>query len=131
MEINAVKGVESTGNYSAVSKNSSNSIENPGNVVNIGGNSTGKNNDQLNDATKGKKSLSKAELLQVNEELNHFMGIINSDIQFAIHERSKQLMVQVVDTKDNRVLKEFPSHEMLDVMANIREYIGALLDKKA
>ncbi|MBC8015441.1 MAG: flagellar protein FlaG [Sporomusaceae bacterium] len=75
--------------------------------------------------------LSKSELITINQQLNKFMSLINADIQFQVHERTKQLMVQVVDTKANKVLKEFPSHEMLDVLANIREHVGVLLDKKA
>jgi len=78
-----------------------------------------------------RKELSKEELSSINSELNKFMSFIDPDIKFMIHEKSKQLMVQFVDTKNQRVIKEFPSHEMLDMMANIREYVGALLDKRA
>lgn len=80
---------------------------------------------------KGKTELQKNELLNVNHQLNKFMTLINADIQFELHEKTKQLMVQVVDTKEHKVLKEFPSHEMLDVLANIRDYVGVLLDEKA
>ncbi|MPN54839.1 hypothetical protein SDC9_202516 [bioreactor metagenome] len=59
------------------------------------------------------------------------MEMINSDIQFQLHEKTKQLIVQVVDMRDGKVLKEFPPHELLDTMAKIQEYVGLLLDKKA
>ncbi len=90
-----------------------------------------KDNQQTADGLKGNKELSKEELQKVNSELNKFMSLINSDIQFSLHERTKQLMVQVIDTRDQKVIKEFPSHEMLDIMANIREYVGVLLDRRA
>lgn len=128
MEISAVKTVEPTVNYPSTSKIDSAPI------VKSEESSThenGKLNNQANGDGKGKKDLNKEELMQVNKELNHFMSLIGSDIQFAVHEKSKQLMVQVVDSKDHKVLKEFPSHQILDIMANIKEYVGALVDKRA
>ena len=39
-------------------------------------------------------------------------------------------MDQVVDAKDQRVIKEFLPHELLDTLAAISDYVGILLDKK-
>ena len=77
-----------------------------------------------------RKELNKDELVEMNAALNKFLQIINSDIQFALHEKTQRLMVQVVDSKEQKVLREFPAHELLDTMAKIREYVGAILDKK-
>ena len=77
-----------------------------------------------------KKEINKEELVEMNAALNKFLQIINSDIQFALHEKTQRLMVQVVDVKEQKVLREFPAHELLDTMAKIREYVGAILDKK-
>lgn len=67
----------------------------------------------------------------MSAEMTKFMQLANSDIQFQLHEETKKLIVQVVDTKTNTVLKEFPPHEFLDTIAKIREFVGFLLDKKA
>lgn len=80
---------------------------------------------------KMQKNLTKEEINQLTSEMTNFMQLINSDIQFQLHEKTKQLIVQVVDMRDGTVLKEFPPHELLDTMAKIREYVGILLDKKA
>lgn len=77
------------------------------------------------------KNISKEDLSNVTSELNKLLQLMNPDIQFAIHERTKQLMVQVVSVKDKQIIREFPSHELLDTIANIRDYVGVLLDKKA
>jgi flagellar protein FlaG len=66
----------------------------------------------------------------MTQEMNKFLQLLDADLQFILHEGTKQLMVQVVDTKDQKVLKEFPPHELLDTMAKIRDYVGLLLDKK-
>lgn len=71
------------------------------------------------------------DLNSLTQELNKFMDSLNVDIQFAIHDKTKQVMVQVLDIKEQRVLREYPAHELLDTLAAIREYVGVLLDKKA
>ncbi|HWQ89284.1 MAG TPA: flagellar protein FlaG [Desulfitobacteriaceae bacterium] len=66
----------------------------------------------------------------MTQEMNKFMQLLDADLKFVLHEGTKQLMVQVVDTREQKVLKEFPPHELLDTMAKIRDYVGLLLDKK-
>ncbi len=63
------------------------------------------------------------------DAMNQFFAENDTNIQFKIHQKSNKLMVQVVDDA-NRVIKEFPSHEYLDMVAAIRDYVGILLDKK-
>lgn len=65
------------------------------------------------------------------ESLNKFMDLMTADIRFTMHEKSNRLMVQLVSEKDQTVLREYPSKEFLDMIANIREFVGVLTDKKA
>ena len=76
-------------------------------------------------------SLTKEDLETVAADLSDFMQSLNTDIEFSIHEKSGRMMVKVVDTKTQDVLKEFPPEELLDTIGAIRDYVGALLDKKA
>ena len=75
-------------------------------------------------------SLTKEDLETVAADLSDFMKSLNTDIEFSIHEKSGRMMVKVVDTKTHDVLKEFPPEELLDTIGAIRDYVGALLDKK-
>lgn len=75
------------------------------------------------------QEMSPEEAQNVSVEMNKFMRMLNSNIRFVLHEKTNTRMVQVVDNKDNTVIKEFPSHELLDIKAKIREYVGILLDK--
>lgn len=77
------------------------------------------------------KPLSRDEAEQVTDRMNKLMELMNTDLQFSLHEKTKRLIVQMVDKRDGTVLKEFPPHELLDTIANIQEYVGLLLDKKA
>lgn len=129
MEINAVKAVESAINYPVVS-NSDNKA---------GLQKAGVENDKLKGQAesadkakeKDKKELTKDEINEINGVLNTFMNTIDSDLHFVLHDKTKELMLQVVDRRDNKVVKEIPSRDMLDVIARIRESVGALFDKRA
>jgi flagellar protein FlaG len=82
-------------------------------------------------AAEGKQPQGTRDIEAVSQEMNKFMELLNADIRFTIHKKTGKLMVQVVDVKKDKVLKELPPHEMLDTMAKIRDYVGFLLDKKA
>ncbi|WP_425058503.1 hypothetical protein SCACP_31570 [Sporomusa carbonis] len=86
--------------------------------------------DSTTNANTKEEDINKDKLSEVTDELNKFMQIINADLRFAMHEKTQRLMVQVVDTKEQKVLKEFPPHELLDTIAKIRDFVGVLLDKK-
>ncbi len=77
-----------------------------------------------------KTAVNERELTELTDALNKFMTDMNADLQFAIHEKTNRMMVKLVDIKTQKVLKEFPPHELLDTLAAISEYVGALLDKK-
>lgn len=76
-------------------------------------------------------NITREDAKNMTDAMNKFMESLNADLQFAVHEGTKRMIVRVVDTKTKKVLKEFPPHELLDTLAAISEYVGALLDKKA
>jgi flagellar protein FlaG len=91
---------------------------------------TPKNDETVVNNVQNVPQISRDDIKNITLELNKFLQLLNADLQFAMHEETKQLMVQVIDTKEQKVLKEFPPHELLDTIAKIRDYVGLLLDKK-
>lgn len=82
---------------------------------------------------KANKTVDKlAELHRITTAINQFVEATDTDthIQFKIHEKTNELMVQVVDQKTDKVIREYPSQEFLDTIAAIRSYVGMLLDKR-
>lgn len=67
----------------------------------------------------------------VSKAMNHFMQLMNADLQFSVHEKTHRVMVKLVDDSTKEVLKEIPSEEFLDMVAKIQEYVGMLVDKEA
>lgn len=77
-----------------------------------------------------KKPVTVAELKKITAAMNQFVETMDTNIRFKFHEKTKELMVQVVDQSNNKVLKEIPSKEFLDTIAVIRSVVGMMLDKK-
>ena len=82
-------------------------------------------------ATQDKDGKEKEVVENTVESLNKFMDLMTADIRFSMHQKSNRLMVQLVSVKDQSVLREYPSKEFLDMIANIRDFVGILTDKKA
>jgi flagellar protein FlaG len=73
---------------------------------------------------------SKESMETVTDGLNDFMQSLNTNLKFVLHQKTDTLMVQIVDIKSQKVLREAPPKEILDVVAKIHDLIGALIDQK-
>ena len=87
-------------------------------------------NKQNTETTADKNQPTEHQLENVTEQLNNFMQSMNTDIHFVLHTKTNTLMIQVEDSKNHKVLKECPAHELLDMVARLRDYVGAFVDKK-
>lgn len=65
-------------------------------------------------------------VMQANETADAF----NLGLRFKLHEATDRIMVQVVNIADNEVVKEIPPERILNLMGQIQEMIGVLLDEK-
>lgn len=54
----------------------------------------------------------------------------NSHFEFKIHDRTGRIMVNLVDTKTEEVIKEMPPEKILDLVANIWELVGIIVDER-
>jgi flagellar protein FlaG len=50
-------------------------------------------------------------------------------LSHSIHEATNMVMVQVIDTNTEEVVREIPSESRLDVMARMLEFAGLLFDE--
>ena len=128
MEINAGKTPVIMNNYSSKPSVVSSADEKVSKPINVVKPEAVK--DPLKLPDKDGDKLTHDDIDQITDGLNKFMKTINADLHFLIHEETQRLMVQVVNTNDQRVIKEFPAHELLDTLAAISDYVGILLDKK-
>jgi flagellar protein FlaG len=54
----------------------------------------------------------------------------NRSFEFSIHEKTKSIMVKVVDNDTREVIKEIPSEKILDMVANLWEMAGIMVDER-
>jgi len=65
-----------------------------------------------------------ADLLQESE------CSINFQLSFTFHKETEQLVVKVIDPNSNRVIREIPPEELLDLAVRLQEMLGLLFDKR-
>jgi flagellar protein FlaG len=63
----------------------------------------------------------------VNEKMEPY----DTQIEFSIHEKSKQVMIKIVNMNTKETIREIPSEKLTDIIANLLEVSGILVDEKA
>lgn len=73
----------------------------------------------------------KEELDKAVENIN---GLIaknaETHFEFKIHEKTGYLMAKLIDTETKEVIKEIPAEKILDLVANIWEMVGIIVDER-
>lgn len=64
------------------------------------------------------------------ENINRELKSLETNLRFSIHKQTKQIMVKIVDTQTNEVIKEIPSEKILDMVAAMMERAGLIMDKR-
>jgi flagellar protein FlaG len=64
------------------------------------------------------------------EKANKALVTSNRALEFSVHEKTKEIIVRVVDTETKEVVREIPSEKILDMVANILEMAGILVDER-
>lgn len=69
-------------------------------------------------------------IIDTIEQANKKLEGANREFEFSIHEKTKQIMVKVVDTATKEVVREIPSEKILDMVAAMCENAGLFVDEK-
>lgn len=54
----------------------------------------------------------------------------NRRFEVMVHEKTKTIMVKVVDTDTNEVIREIPPEKILDLVANLMQLAGLIVDER-
>ena len=73
---------------------------------------------------------SREQTVKVIQSMNDFLRASSSHLKFEFHEGLKEYYVTLVDNKSNEVIREIPSKKLLDMYAEMTDYLGLLVDKK-
>lgn len=65
------------------------------------------------------------------EEINKAISTYNREMRISVHEKTRQIMVKVMDTQEKKVIRELPPERVLDAFARTLELAGIIIDKKS
>lgn len=68
-------------------------------------------------------------LKAIERALKNLAGKTTS-LQFSIHEKTKQVMVKVVDSENGDIIREIPPEKNLDFLATLWKQAGILVDER-
>lgn len=74
--------------------------------------------------------LSEKTIISAIERANRALVLSNRALEFSVHEKTKEILVKVIDTETKEVIREIPSEKILDMVANILEMAGILVDER-
>lgn len=65
------------------------------------------------------------------EQVNKLLSVHNTRLEFSVHEKTKGIIVKVVNDQTGELIREVPPERVLNMVAMIWEQIGLLVDEKA
>lgn len=75
--------------------------------------------------------LQKEQMEQVAQKLQDFIGSLNKGLEFSVDEDSGKDVIKVIDRSSGDVLRQYPSEEVLDLVATLSDMTGNFVNIKA
>lgn len=85
---------------------------------------------QLTDFEKRGLPVSDKVVLDAIERVNRAISGANRRFEFSVHEKTKEIMIKVLDTDTNEVVREIPPEKILDMVAKMMEMAGIIVDER-
>lgn len=76
----------------------------------------------------GESEITESVISRYINNVNQALELSFFRLDYRIHEDTNRVMVAVVDSKTDEVLREIPPESRLDVLARIQEFVGLLFD---
>ena len=88
------------------------------------------NNKEAQVSSELKQDQNEYDVIKAIEKANSHFRTFDRRLEFTIHNSTKQIIVKVINTEDDSVIREIPSEKVLDMVAHMWEVAGILVDKK-
>lgn len=69
-------------------------------------------------------------LIDAIESANKKLVGARKELHISVHQRTKAIMVKVVDTQTNEIIREIPPEKTLDMFVKMLELAGIFVDEK-
>lgn len=74
--------------------------------------------------------ISEKSVIDAIEKANKAIIGTRTQMEFSIHEKTKEIMVKVIDSETKEVIREIPQEKILDMVAKMWEMAGILVDER-
>lgn len=71
-----------------------------------------------------------SKLRQAVDGLNEAFEVVRTHLRFRLHEDTHRYYVEIVDTLANEVVREVPPKRFLDMVADMYQFMGIIVDEK-
>jgi len=65
------------------------------------------------------------------ERSNKALRGLDTHLKLSVHQKTHQIVVKVMNTETNEIVKEIPPEKLIDLMYNLCEQLGLFVDEKA
>ncbi|WP_010681156.1 flagellar protein FlaG [Acetivibrio cellulolyticus] len=84
----------------------------------------------LSEYEKNELSVSDKVVIDAIQKANKAITGANTEFEFSIHEKTKQIMVKIINSDTHEVIKEIPPEKILDMVAKMWEMAGIMVDER-
>lgn len=84
----------------------------------------------INQQAPEEKQYPEKEIIKAIEEANKEFVAYDRRFEFSVHEKTKEIVIKVIDTKTDEVIREIPPEKILDMVAKLCELAGVFVDEK-
>jgi len=90
----------------------------------------GKNVSHIAEVERRETPILEKVVIQAIEKANKAICSVKKKFEFSIHEGTKEIMVKVIDSDTNEVIREIPPEKILDMVAKMWEIAGIIVDER-
>lgn len=85
---------------------------------------------ELAQKSKYELSFDESAWIEMIERANRAITGATCNFEYSIHEKTKEIMVKVIDRETKEVIREIPPEKILDLVAKLWEIAGILVDER-
>ena len=85
---------------------------------------------ELAQKSKYELSFDESAWIDMIERANRAIAGATCNFEYSIHEKTKEIMVKVIDRDTKEVIREIPPEKILDLVAKMWEMAGILVDER-
>jgi len=76
-----------------------------------------------------KRDLSREEIADVVDRLNSGVRDMHERLTFSFHEKTQRVVVKIINTDTNEVIREIPAREAIKLLEHIQDFLGMIVDE--